>query len=79
MPFTGRSADHVWAIDYFLAVWFVLAGLSTAWVAWDQFRHNPEPAVMKWGFHSGYGPGDDAIRRSILTWLREEGGIKGDG
>jgi len=49
MPFTGRSADHVWAIDYFLAVWFVLAGLSTAWVAWDQFRHNPEPAVMTWG------------------------------
>ena len=37
-------------IDYFLAVWFVLAGLSTAYVAWDQFRGNPEPAVMKWGF-----------------------------
>lgn len=37
-------------IDYVLAVWFVLAGLSTAYVAWDQFRNNPEPAVMKWGF-----------------------------
>lgn len=37
-------------IDYFLAAWFVLAGLSTAYVAWDQFRNNPEPAVMKWGF-----------------------------
>lgn len=37
-------------IDYFLAVWFVLAALSTAYVAWDQFRHNPEPVVMKWGF-----------------------------
>lgn len=37
-------------IDYLLAVWFVLAGLSTAYVAWDQFRNNPEPAVMKWGF-----------------------------
>lgn len=37
-------------IDYFLAVWFVLSGLSTAYVAWDQFRNNPEPAVMKWGF-----------------------------
>jgi len=37
-------------IDYFLIVWFVLAALSTAYVAWDQFRHNPEPAVMKWGF-----------------------------
>ncbi|MCF6101391.1 DUF4396 domain-containing protein [Mesorhizobium muleiense] len=37
-------------VDYFLAVWFVLAGLSTAYVAWDQFRNNPEPVVMKWGF-----------------------------
>jgi hypothetical protein len=37
-------------IDYFLLVWFVLAGLSTAYVAWDQFRNNPEPVVMKWGF-----------------------------
>jgi plastocyanin len=37
-------------IDYFLVVWFVLAGLSTAYVAWDQFRNNPEPVVMKWGF-----------------------------
>lgn len=38
-------------IDYCLLVWFVLAALSTAYVAWDQFgRGNPEPAVMKWGF-----------------------------
>ena len=37
-------------IDYFLIVWFVLAALSTAYVAWDQFRNNPEPVVMKWGF-----------------------------
>lgn len=37
-------------VDYFLALWFVLAGLSTAYVAWDQFRNNPEPVVMKWGF-----------------------------
>lgn len=37
-------------IDYFLAVWFALAALSTAYVAWDQLRHNPEPVVMKWGF-----------------------------
>ena len=37
-------------IDYFLVAWFVLAGLSTAYVAVDQFRNNPEPAVMKWGF-----------------------------
>jgi hypothetical protein len=37
-------------IDFFLVVWFLLAALSTAYVAWDQFRSNPEPAVMKWGF-----------------------------
>jgi FtsP/CotA-like multicopper oxidase with cupredoxin domain len=37
-------------VDYFLAVWFVLAALSTAYVTWDQFRNNPEPVVMKWGF-----------------------------
>ena len=37
-------------IDYFLAVWFALAAVSTAYVAWDQYRNNPEPTVMKWGF-----------------------------
>src|SRR2546426_9928058 len=37
-------------IDYLLIVWFVLAALSTVYVAWDQFRNNPEPVVMKWGF-----------------------------
>src|ERR671925_333457 len=37
-------------IDYFVVAWFLLAALSTAYVAWDQFRNNPEPAVMKWGF-----------------------------
>jgi hypothetical protein len=37
-------------IDYLLAAWFVLAFLSTAYVAVDQYRNNPEPQVMKWGF-----------------------------
>lgn len=37
-------------IDYFLSVWFILAGASTAYVGWDQYRNNPEPVVMKWGF-----------------------------
>ena len=37
-------------IDYFLVAWFVLVAISTVWVGVDQFRHNPEPAVMKWGF-----------------------------
>src|SRR2546423_8138715 len=37
-------------IDYFLVAWFLLAAASTLYVAWDQYRNNPEPAVMKWGF-----------------------------
>ena len=37
-------------IDLVLIVWFALALLSSAYVAYDQFAHNPEPAVMKWGF-----------------------------
>src|ERR1700704_5876523 len=37
-------------IDYFLLVWFVVASLSTLYVGIDQYRNNPEPAVMKWGF-----------------------------
>jgi FtsP/CotA-like multicopper oxidase with cupredoxin domain len=37
-------------IDYLVLVWLSLALASTAYVAWDQFRGNPEPAVMKWGF-----------------------------
>jgi len=37
-------------VDYFLLIWFVLAASSTAYVAIDQFRNNPEPTVMRWGF-----------------------------
>ena len=37
-------------IDFFLLAWFALAFASTAYVAYDQFMHNPEPVVMKWGF-----------------------------
>lgn len=37
-------------IDVALVLWFVLAGLSTVYVAYDQFTNNPEPPVMKWGF-----------------------------
>ncbi len=36
--------------DNYLIAWFVLAVLSTAYVAFDQFRNNPEPTVMRWGF-----------------------------
>jgi manganese oxidase len=37
-------------VDYFLVVWFVLAVGSTLYVGIDQYRNNPEPTVMKWGF-----------------------------
>ena len=37
-------------IDYFLVIWFALAAVSTLYVAVDQYRNNPEPGVMKWGF-----------------------------
>lgn len=37
-------------IDYFLLIWFVLAFASALYVGIDQYRHNPEPVVMKWGF-----------------------------
>jgi manganese oxidase len=37
-------------VDYFLVAWFLIASASTGYVAWDQFRNNPEPVVMKWGF-----------------------------
>ena len=37
-------------IDIFVHAWLIIAVLSAAYVAWDQFTGNPEPAVMKWGF-----------------------------
>jgi len=37
-------------VDYFLVVWLTLAFASAFYVGWDQYRNNPEPAVMKWGF-----------------------------
>ena len=37
-------------IDYFLVIWFVFAVACSLYVGIDQYRKNPEPAVMKWGF-----------------------------
>jgi len=37
-------------LDYALLVWFALAGLSAVYVAYDQWRNNPEPNVMRAGF-----------------------------
>ena len=45
-----KVAMLIQPVDYFLLVWFLLAAASTLYVAVDQFRNNPEPTVMKWGF-----------------------------
>ena len=37
-------------IDYLVWAWLAVALLSAGYVAIDQFRGNPEAAVMKWGF-----------------------------
>jgi len=37
-------------IDAFVLAWLLLALLSAVYVGVDQFRNNPEPVVMKWGF-----------------------------
>ena len=37
--------------ESYLWAWFILAALSTGYVAWDNFvRGNPEETVMKWGW-----------------------------
>src|ERR1700704_4456101 len=37
-------------IDFVVYAWLITAVLSAAYVAYDQFRQNPEAVVMKWGF-----------------------------
>ena len=37
-------------IDTALVVWFILTGMSVAYVAWDSFTRNPELTVMKYGW-----------------------------
>jgi hypothetical protein len=37
-------------IDVVLIAWFLLTGLSVAYVAYDAYFHNPELTVMKWGW-----------------------------
>lgn len=37
-------------IDFVVWAWLAIALLSALYVAYDQFRHNPEASVMKWGF-----------------------------
>jgi manganese oxidase len=37
-------------IDFVVYAWLVVAVLSALYVAYDQFKNNPEAPVMKWGF-----------------------------
>jgi len=37
-------------IEHALIAWFILTGLSVAYVAWDAFTRNPELTVMKYGW-----------------------------
>ena len=70
-----RRARLIQPIDYFLVAWFVLVAISTIWVGVDQFRHNPEPAVMKWGLHPGHPlPGAD---RGAAVCARGQGAAAG--
>src|SRR5262245_8076324 len=46
----GSAPMLIQPVDYFLVVWFALAFASTLYVGIDQYRNNPEPQVMKWGF-----------------------------
>jgi hypothetical protein len=42
--------NQIQLIDGLAWTWLLLAGGSTVYVAWDQFAHNPEAPVMKWGW-----------------------------
>ena len=37
-------------IDFVVYAWLIVAVLSAIYVAYDQFRNNPEAPIMKWGF-----------------------------
>jgi len=52
--------NQIQVIDALAWASLLLAGLSTMYVAWDQFAHNPEAPVMKWLMGTGhplYGTG----------------------
>jgi hypothetical protein len=38
------------SVEYWLPAWLLICLLSSLYVGIDQFRGNPEPPVMKWGF-----------------------------
>ena len=44
------TMDYITTTNIVLTIWFTLVAFSTAYVAYDQFKNNPEPIVMKWGF-----------------------------
>jgi len=52
-PESKKKGLHVaQPIDYFLAVLFAPAALSTAHVAWDRLGKNPEPVLMEGGYRT---------------------------
>jgi FtsP/CotA-like multicopper oxidase with cupredoxin domain len=46
----SENWNWVTVVDSIAIGWIITAVLCTFYVAWDQFRNNPEPVVMKWGF-----------------------------
>ncbi|GAC1393670.1 MAG: hypothetical protein NVSMB38_22770 [Ktedonobacteraceae bacterium] len=44
------SLEGAYMFDTILYIWFILVGVSVAYVAWDAFRNNPQMVVMKWGW-----------------------------
>lgn len=42
--------NQIQLIDTVVWIWLGMALLSTAYVAWDAFTHNPELKVMRWGW-----------------------------
>jgi len=62
-------------IDAALIVWFILTGVSVAYVAWDTFTRNPNLTVMKYGWGSGHALCRTRCRRSLCALLPGAGTI----
>lgn len=46
---TTTISSSSW-IDGALLIWFIFAGISVLYVAWDAYHNNPELKVMRWGW-----------------------------
>ncbi len=55
-------------IDIFVYAWLAIALTCGAYVSWDQFTGNPEPAVMKWGtVHCVAGDATGIVLAAAIT------------